>query len=306
MADFYVNNEYWFAAGQLVLAMLGMGATLTGKDFRDVVLEPLAMSAGTAIQLVAVPLTAFTFLRLLGVEDGLAVGLALIAAIPGGTTSNIFTFFARGNAALSISITAVTTLLCLVSTPLILSLMISQYLPADFTMPKAQIMSEIAVTLLLPLVVGMLYLYFFPRSAPTLSKWSIRGSLIGILAIVVGSAMAGRLNIAAFGMTNVLLVIAFVILLSAVGHLIPRILRLSRKDSTAIEFEVIVRNINLGVMIKASIFPAAAVATAKLGNTVLFTLLLYGALQLLIAAVLIPICRRSNGASASVTGNSPQ
>ena len=306
MADFYVNNEYWFAAVQLVLAMLGMGATLTGKDFRDVVLEPLAMSAGTAIQLVAVPLTAFAFLRLLGVEDGLAVGLALIAAIPGGTTSNIFTFFARGNAALSISITAVTTLLCLVSTPLILSLMISQYLPADFTMPKAQIMSEIAVTLLLPLVVGMLYLYLFPRSAPTLSKWSIRGSLVGILAIVVGSAMAGRLNIAAFGMTNVLLVIAFVIFLSAVGHLIPRILRLSRKDSTAIEFEVIVRNINLGVMIKASIFPAAAVATAELGNTVLFTLLLYGALQLLIAAVLIPICRRSNGASASVTGISPQ
>lgn len=306
LANFYINNEYWFAAIQLILAMLGMGATLTGKDFRDVVLEPLAMSAGTAIQLVAVPITAFVFLRLLGVGDGVAVGLALIAAIPGGTTSNIFTFFARGNAALSISITAVTTLLCLVSTPLILSLMISQYLPADFTMPKAQIMREIAVTLLLPLVIGMLYLYLFPRSAPILSKWSIRGSLLGILAIVVGSAMAGRLNIAAFGMTNVLLVIGFVIFLSAVGHLIPRMLRLSRTDSTAIEFEVIVRNINLGVMIKASIFPAAAVATAELGNTVLFTLLLYGALQLLISAVLIPICRRSNGAKASEPGNSIQ
>ncbi|MEP6391651.1 MAG: bile acid:sodium symporter family protein [Halioglobus sp.] len=304
MANFYVNNEYWFAAIQLILAMLGMGATLTGKDFRDVVLEPLAMSVGTAVQLVAVPLAAFTFLRLLGVQDGLAVGLALIAAIPGGTTSNIFTFFARGNAALSISITAVTTLLCLISTPLILSLMISQYLPADFSMPKAQIMREIALTLLLPLAIGMVYLYLYPRSAPTLSKWSIRGSLIGILAIVIGSAAAGRLNITAFGTSNVLMVVAFVILLSAVGHLVPRLLRLSRTDSTAIEFEVIVRNINLGVMIKASIFPAAAVATAELGNTVLFTLLLYGALQLLIAAVLIPICRRSNSASATVPSNS--
>ncbi|MEP0201605.1 MAG: bile acid:sodium symporter family protein [Halioglobus sp.] len=304
MANFYVNNEYWFAAIQLILAMLGMGATLTGKDFRDVVLEPLAMSVGTAVQLVAVPLAAFTFLRLLGVQDGLAVGLALIAAIPGGTTSNIFTFFARGNAALSISITAVTTLLCLISTPLILSLMISQYLPADFSMPKAQIMREIALTLLLPLAIGMIYLYLYPRSAPTLSKWSIRGSLIGILLIVIGSAAAGRLNIAAFGTSNVLMVVAFVILLSAVGHLVPRLLRLSRTDSTAIEFEVIVRNINLGVMIKASIFPAAAVATAELGNTVLFTLLLYGALQLLIAAVLIPICRRSNSVSATVPSNS--
>jgi len=306
LANFYINNEYWFAAIQLILAMLGMGATLTGKDFRDVVLEPLAMAAGTAIQLVAVPLAAFVFLRLLGLGDGLAVGLALIAAIPGGTTSNIFTFFARGNAALSISITGVTTLLCLFSTPLILSLIISQYLPADFTMPKVQIMRDIAFTLLLPLAAGMLYLYLFPRSAPILAKWSIRGSLLGILAIVVGSAMAGRLNIAAFGITNVLLVVAFVLFLSAVGHLIPRILRLSRTDATAIEFEVIVRNINLGVMIKASIFPAAVVATAELGNTVLFTLLLYGALQLLIAAVLIPICRRSTGASALEPGNSPQ
>jgi len=302
LAEFYVNNEYWFAAVQLVLAMLGMGATLTGKDFRDVVLEPLAMTAGTAIQLVAVPLIAFVFLRLLGVADGLAVGLALIAAIPGGTTSNIFTFFARGNAALSISITAVTTLLCLVSTPLILSLMISQYLPADFSMPQAQIMGEIAVTLLLPLAVGMAYLYLYPRSAPIVSKWSIRGSLVGILAIVIGSAMAGRLNIAAFGLSNVLTVIAFVVLLSAAGHLIPRLLQLSRKDSTAIEFEVIVRNVNLGVMIKASIFPAAAIATADLGNTVLFTLLLYGALQLLISAILIPVCRRSNSVSTQSPG----
>jgi BASS family bile acid:Na+ symporter len=145
MTDFYVRHEYWFAASQLILAMLGMGATLTAKDFRDVVLEPLAMSVGTTIQLLAVPLAAFIFLRLLGVHDGLAVGIALIAAIPGGTVSNIFTFFACGNAALSISITAVTTIACLVSTPLVLSLMISQYLPADFTMPKAQILLLVAL-----------------------------------------------------------------------------------------------------------------------------------------------------------------
>lgn len=295
MADFYVKYEYWVAASQLILAMLGMGATLTAKDFRDVVLEPLAMSVGTAIQLVAVPLAAFIFMRLLGVHDGLAIGIALIAAIPGGTTSNIFTFFARGNAALSISVTAVTTIACLVSTPLILSLMISQYLPADFTMPKGQIMKEIALTLLLPLGIGMIFLHFYPRSAPSLSKWSIRGSLLGIIAIVVGSAMAGRLNMAAFGYNNMLLLALFTVFLSAVGYLTPKLARLSRPDSTAIEFEVIVRNINLGVLIKASIFPAAVAETAQLGNTVLLTLILYGALQLLISAVLIWIYRRAPG-----------
>lgn len=296
MAEFYVRYEYWFAASQLILAMVGMGATLTARDFHDVILKPLAISVGTAIQLIAVPLAAFLFLRLLGIHEGLAIGFALIAAIPGGTVSNIFTFFGRGDAALSISITTVTTVACLVTTPLILFLLINQYLPADFSMPRLQIMKEIGLTLLLPLAAGMLFLNLFPRSAPTLSKWSIRGSLIGIFAIVVGSAMAGRLNLAAFGFDNVILVAAFTLFLLAVGFLIPWLFGLSRSAATAIELEVVVRNINLGVLIKASIFPAAAAETAQLGNTVLLTLLLYGAIMLLLSAGLIFVYRHTSAA----------
>lgn len=297
MAEFYVRYEYWFAASQLILAMVGMGATLTARDFRDVILKPLAISVGTAIQLIAVPLAAFLFLRLLGIHEGLAIGFALIAAIPGGTVSNIFTFFGRGDAALSISITTVTTVACLVTTPLILFLLINQYLPADFSMPRLQIMREIGLTLLLPLAVGMLSLKLFPGSAPTISKWSIRGSLLGILAIVVGSAMAGRLDLAAFGFDNVMLVAVFTVFLLAVGFLIPWLFGLSRPAATAIELEVVVRNINLGVLIKASIFPAAVAETAQLGNTVLLTLLLYGAIMLLLSAALIFVYRRTSTVS---------
>jgi len=292
MAEFYVRHEYWFAAGQLILAMLGMGATLSPKDFRDVFLEPLAITAGTVIQIVVVPVSAFIFLKLLGIQDGLAVGIALIVAIPGGTTSNVFTFFARGNTALSISVTAITTLACMITTPLILSLMISQYLPADFVMPKAQIIKDIGLTLLLPLLAGMIFLHFYPRMAPSLAKWSIRGSLVGILIIVVGSASAGRLNMSVFGYDNMLMVSLFIVFLCFVGFMSAKLMKLSRPDSTAIEFEVLTRNINLGVLINATIFPAAVTATAQMGNTVLFTLLLYGAFQLIISAVLIYIYRR--------------
>ncbi len=293
MAQFYLEYEYWFAAVQLILAMLGMGATLTGRDFRDVVREPKAVSVGVLVQLLAVPVTAFLFLRLLGVGGGVAVGIALIAAIPGGTVSNIFTFLARGNSALSISITALTTLACLVTTPLILSLLISQHLPADFSMPRRQIVAEIGFTLLLPLVAGMAYLYLYPRSAATLSKWSIRGSLLGILLIVVGSASAGRLDLGAFGLANAALVALFSLCLAAMAWLLPRALRLPRPDVAAIEFEVVVRNVNLGVLLKASLFPASAAATASLGDAVLFSLLLYGAVQLLVGGLLIGRYRRA-------------
>ena len=293
LAQFYLQYEYWFAAIQLILAMLGMGATLTGKDFRDVVNEPRSVSLGTAIQIVLVPAMAFIFLQLLGVTGGVAVGIAMIAAVPGGTTSNIFTYFARGNSALSICITALTTLACLLTTPLILMLLIGAYLPQDFSMPKGQIVREIALTLLLPLAAGMTYLHLYPRTAATLSKWSIRGSLFGILLIVIGSASAGRLDISAFGYQNLLLVTLFTICLALMAYVVPKIIGLSRSDSTAIEFEVIVRNVNLGVLIKASIFPAAASATAQIGDTVLLSLLLYGGLQMLLGAILIGFYRRS-------------
>ena len=293
MGAFYVEYEYWFAVFQLVMAMFGMGATLSLRDFRDVVREPKSVSIGLAVQIVLVPLAAFVFLRALGVGDGVAIGLALIAAIPGGTTSNIFTFFARGNSALSISITGLTTLACLLTTPLILTLLISDSLPADFSMPTGQIVTEIGFTLLLPLGLGMLYLYLYPRTAVAVSKWCIRASLLGILLIVIGSIAAERLNLEVFGMGNVMLVVFFAVLLMTTGWLAPRLFGLSRADSTAIEFEVIVRNTNLGVLLKASLFPASAGATGQLGDSVLFTLLLYGGLQLAVAPVMIKLYRPS-------------
>jgi BASS family bile acid:Na+ symporter len=116
--------------------------------------------------------------------------------------------------------------------------------------------------------------------------------LLGIVLIVVGSMSAGRLDIEAFGIDNVLLVVYFAVVLTATGWLAPRLFRLSRPDSVAIEIEVIVRNVNLGVMLKASLFPAATAATSQLGDAVLFTLLLYGGLQLTIAPLLIVLYRR--------------
>ncbi len=293
MGAIYISYEYWFAAFQLIFAMLGMGATLTIADFKQVVKTPKAVTFGTLIQLLLVPLIAYFFIKSVGIVGGVAVGIALVAAIPGGTTSNIFTYFAKGSVPLSISITAITTLACLVTTPIVMGLLITQYLPDNFQMPTAQIVREIALTLLLPLAVGMWILNKFPKFAPSLSKWSIRLSLLGILAIVVGSSSAGRLNMQVFGTDNLIIVLIFVVLIGSLGWAAARLLSLTQTDSTAIEMEVIVRNVNLGVLIKASMFPATAASDSTVGDMVLFTILLYGALQMLVAAALIFIRRRT-------------
>lgn len=293
MGEIYITYEYWVAAFQLLFAMLGMGAALTVDDFKDVVREPRSVTYGTLIQLLLIPLIALLFISVSGVAIGVAVGIALVAAVPGGTTSNIFTYMARGNIPLSISITGLTTLACLITTPLILGLLVTEYLPADFAMPTGQIIRDIAFTLLLPLIVGMLILRYVPRHAGWVSTWSIRASLFGILLIVVGSASAGRLDLDAFGGQNLLLVCVFVIILGVVGWSASRLLRLSKADSTAIELEVIVRNVNLGLLIKVSMFPAVAGLADPLGDMVLFTILLYGALMMLFAAVVIVLRRRA-------------
>ncbi len=293
MGEFYLANEYWFAVFQLVTAMLGMGATLTPRDFREVLLvEPKAVSSGTAIQLILVPLVALAFISAFGIAGGVAVGIALIAAIPGGTTSNIFTFFARGNVPLSITITALTTLACLFTTPLILELLITQYMPDDFMMPRAQIMTEIALTLLLPLAIGMAVLQLFPKGAAAFSKWMVRASLFGILMILIGALSSGRLDLVAFGGENIALVAGLIVTLVVISWAACRALSLSRRDTSAINMEVVVRNVNLGFMLKASLFPAVVGQPDPIGDMVLFTLLLYGLLQMLIAVVLIVRGRR--------------
>lgn len=291
MGEFYIANEYWFAVFQLVTAMLGMGATLRLRDFREVLLEPIPVSVGCLIQLMAVPMLAYAAISLLGVPEGVAIGLALIAAVPGGSSSNMFTHFASGNVALSISITALTTLACLVATPIILGLMISDYLPETFQMPTVQIMREITFNLLLPLALGMYCLSRFPSLAATLARWCIRASMLGLLMIFVGASAAGRLDVDAFGTANMWRVGVFILAMIAIGWLLPRALGIGKADATAIEMEVIVRNINLGLMLKVSLFPTVAGAENELGDTVLFTLLLYGAVQLILGCVLVPVRR---------------
>lgn len=298
MFEFYVEHEYGFAAVQLALAMLGMGATLAPRDFAGIARDPKGFGVGIALQVLCVPIVAWTLLQLLVLDPGVAIGVALCSAIPGGTVSNIFTFLARGHVALSIVLTSVATLGCLVTAPLVLSLLIAQHMPAEFEMPLAQIALEIGLFLLLPLVVGMAVLRFAPRVAPTVAKLGVRGSLFVIGLIVIGAAGAGRLDLEAFGFANVPVVIGFLLAVTAMGLVVPTLTRLPWPDVAAIAIEVSVRNTNLGLLIKASLFPAVVGVADRVGDQVFFTVLLYGAVQLIAGSVLIALLRTRTPALA--------
>lgn len=308
MSDFYISYEYWFAAVQLALAMLGMGATLHLRDFAAVIMRPKALAYGLGIQVILVPLFAGAVIALASPPAGVAVGLALVAAIPGGTMSNVFTFLARGNIALSIALTAVTSFLCLVTTPIVLGLLISQHVPQGFDMPAGKIAIEISLILMLPLILGMIVLANFPAIAGGFSKFCIRSSIFVIVLIIIGATGAGRVDLSDFSGGDIATMLAFIAGLATFSWFVPRLLGLSFPDSTAVNIEVTFRNGNLGLLIKASLFPAVIGVPDPIGDMVLFTVLLYGALVFPVAAIQVYLHGRRNkalGAAAS-GGSEPQ
>lgn len=287
MIGLYIEYEYWVAAVQLVLAMLGMGAGLQIADFKKVAQQPKAAAVGLSMQLVMVPLVALAFIVLADLPPGMIIGIAIIAAIPGGTVSNIFTFMARGNVPLSISITALTSLACLTTTPIILDFLIADYMPNSFVMPAGKVAIEIGLCLLLPLGLGMLVLKRFPQYAPRFSDLCVKGSLLGIGIIVLGSLGAGRLNFANTSTDDIAVLFTFIVSLTLVGVWLTKGFALAQQDNRAIEMEVVVRNINLGFLLKVSLFPTVAGESNPVADIALFTMLLYGAWQLATGIFLI-------------------
>jgi BASS family bile acid:Na+ symporter len=293
MFDAYLRYEWWFAAAQLSLAMFGMGATLRADDFIAVFKQPRAFSVGFVVQVVGIPLIALALNAALALPPGIAFGIILVAAMPGGAMSNVVTYFAKSNVPLSIALTAVVTLTCMVTTPLVLRLLGGDLVPDDFVMPVGAIAFDIAVCLLVPLTLGMMA--GAPLANATrglIARWCIRASLAVVLLITIGSAGAGRLDAGAYGGGAVLAVLLFAFLVQQAGTLPGLLFGLARADIGAISIETAIRNTNLALLLKASLFPAVAGVADPLADAVLFTALLFAGLAAPLTIPVIVVHRR--------------
>ncbi|MDD9938755.1 MAG: bile acid:sodium symporter [Myxococcales bacterium] len=276
--------EAYLIPAQLVLAMLGMGATLTVGDFLDVMRERVSVIVGLSLQWLFVPALALAIVYGFELSAGWAVGFLLIAVVPGGTASNLFTFLGRGNTALSVSITLVTTVGSVLSVPLMLRLLADSYVPDDFAFPTGRIVTEIVAYLIAPLALGMWLLRASPVRAEPISKWSIRLSVIFIAMIVVSSLGSGRIEVPAYGWGPPLMLILFGVVLSQVTPLLCRAMRRYEDDATAIGIEVCVRNVGLALLLVRFFFPGQPEQAQ-----VLYATLFYGGMSFFLG---IPIAIR--------------
>ena len=253
-SSWHPTIEGYGVPAQLALAMLGMGATLSVSDFLGVLRYPKGLFIGLLLQLGYVPAVALAFTYIFGLSDGWAVGLFLVAVVPGGAFSNLLTYLGRGNTPLSIAVTVAATAGCVVTVPLMLGLLASSYLPDDFEFPTQRIVLEIGAYLIIPLIVGMV-IYRRSRHAESISKWGVRASMALIGLITMSALGSGRIKVPEYGWQPPAIILLFGVTLAITVPHLCRLLGRHDDDTVALGIEVTVRNIGVGLLLIHFFFP---------------------------------------------------
>jgi BASS family bile acid:Na+ symporter len=284
MFSWYAQLEYPLAAAQLILAMSGMGATLTAAQFRAVILRPQPIGFVLVLQYVVFPVLAAAIARLASLPPEVAFGLVLINAVPSGSFTNVFTYLGHGHVTLSIVFTFASTLVSFLATPLVIDWLTAAELPENFRVPIEETLYPIFFFLVLPLVAGMLIARFWKKQRHQFAKWAVRASLVPLAMIIIGSLGSGRIDVTEYGLGIPALIVVFVYVSIILPRRLALLLGYNWADAFTIGMEVAVRNGNLAIALVASLFPATA-KDDPLGRGVFFTTLFYAGASIVLAII---------------------
>ncbi len=277
----------------LVLLMAGMGASLTLADFREVLRRPRGPLIGLLSQYGWMPLIAFGLCRALSLPDDLAISLIVVGCTPGGTTSNLFTYFAGADVALSVSMTTLSTIAAVALMPLTLWIYASGYASESLKIPYGNITSTLAV-MLVPLALGMFLRARRPGAAAVVERL---GGLAGLAVLVLLIATGIYNNLGLLGATTGTMYVAaggLGLLGFGLGWLGARVLGLGSPQRRAVAFETGIQNSPLALGILVSSFPGEQQVR------MLWLPLLY-ALLVLISASLLTLWFRFKRAPTTVS-----
>ncbi|MCC8351707.1 bile acid:sodium symporter family transporter [Bacillus sp. AF23] len=243
----------------LGIIMFGMGLTLQTDDFKELLRKPLYVIIGVIAQYTIMPLVAFGLAYGLHLPSEIAVGVILVGCCPGGTASNVMTFLAKGNTALSVAVTTISTLLAPVLTPVLIMLFAKEWLPVS----PGSLFISILQAVLIPIIAGLVVKIFFKKQVAKAVHALPLVSVIGIVAIVSAVVSGNRENLLQSG----LLIFSVVILHNGFGYLLgflcAKLLKMDYSSQKAIAIEVGMQNSGLGAALATAHFsPLSAVPSA--------------------------------------------
>lgn len=238
----------------LGVIMLGMGLSLTPRDFKRVVIFPKATFVGLFGQLILLPLVAFSLLKLFELPPSFAVGVMLLAVCPGGPTSNLMSNLARADVALSITLTALSSLITVFTIPVFLNLAMEHFIGEGkyVELPMVKTMAQIIVITIIPVSLGMLVRWKFPNAANKAEKPVKIASAVFITLVIIGVIIKEKDNLAGYFMEvgTIMLLINMIILILSYGA--GALFKLSHPQCSTISIESGIQNGTLAIAIATS------------------------------------------------------
>jgi BASS family bile acid:Na+ symporter len=238
----------------LAFIMLGMGLSLTLRDFKNVIVYPKAVLGGLFNQLILLPLTGFLLVSFFGLTGALAVGVIILTACPGGATSNLITHLSRGDIALSITLTAISSTVTVFTIPFIVNLAIGYFgEEGSITLPVLETIIQIFGVTIIPVSIGMVLFKKFPALSQKADRPVRIASAVFFVLIVLAAILKERDSVVAFFKISGPVMLALNLLTLASGFFIARLLRLPAKQRLTIAIESGIQNGTLGILIAATL-----------------------------------------------------
>lgn len=241
----------------LGIVMFGMGTTLDLKDFALVLKRPLDVFIGACAQFLIMPGLAYVIATAFNLDPALTAGVVLVGTCPGGTSSNVITFMSKGDVALSVTMTSVSTVLSPILTPLITYKLIGERIAFD---PVGMFWSIVQIVII-PICLGLAVKYFLPKLAAAATDYLPAVSGIAISLIIAGVIAVSRDNILKTSSIIILVVVLHNCLGYLLGFTLARLTGMSWKKAIALSVEVGMQNSGLATGLAKAHFSAMPMAT---------------------------------------------
>lgn len=264
----------------LAVIMFGMGLSLTLTDFKRILIYPKAVTIGLLNQIVLLPVIAFLIAKGLGLTPELAVGLMILAACPGGATSNLITHLAKGDSALSITLTAFSSLITVVTIPFIVNFSIGHFIPGGEEQ-KLEIFGTVVAVLaitIIPVAIGMLVLKKAPSLAQRLEKPFRQFSTVFFVLIVVAAFVKEKDNLVQFFIDAGPATLALNLATLGLGYGIAKLAGLNFRQGLTIAVESGIQNGTLGITIAATLIVNSVMTIPS----AIYSLIMFGTAALVI------------------------
>jgi BASS family bile acid:Na+ symporter len=267
----------------LAFIMFALGLGLTGADFLRVIKQPRDFFVGAFSQVIILPIIAFILVKIWPVAPELAIGVMIIAAAPGGVTSNLLTSFAKGDVALSISLTAIISLLSVITVPFIIltSVILIENSGLDLNISLINMAISMFLIVTVPVIIGMIFRKFASNVAIKFEPIAKKISAVLFVIVLLGAILAEKDNVVSYFAQAGLITLVLNVVMMVVAYYVAQLLASGKEQKKCITIECGLQNGTLAIFVATSIFgggmyviPAATYSLIMFATSLIFVYLI--------------------------------